>query len=103
LGAIVLAVKINYTGLGSNSRLNVISLIEDLASVLKNYSGKEMNIETELIVDADLDDLTLLGKGMLTIGVMREAEKLRREIQRLKEEIETLKNEKAELEFSSSP
>ncbi|RLG00566.1 MAG: hypothetical protein DRN49_02740 [Thaumarchaeota archaeon] len=103
MGAIVLAVKINYTGLGSNSRLNVISLIEDLASVLKNYSGKEMNIETELIVDADLDDLTLLGKGMLTIGVMREAEKLRREIQRLKEEIETLKNEKAELEFSSSP
>ena len=101
MGSIVLAVKINYTGLGSNSRLNVISLIEDLASVLKNYSGKEMNIETELIVDADLDDLTLLGKGMLTIGVMREAEKLRREIQRLKEELEKLENEKAE--FSSSP
>jgi len=91
LGSIVLAVKINYTGLGSNSRLNVISLIEDLASVLKNYSGREMNIETELIVDADLDDLTLLGKGVLAIGVMKDAERLRKEIEFLKSEKEKLK------------
>jgi len=94
LGSIVLAVKINYTGLGSNSRLNVISLIEDLASVLKNYSGREMNIEAELIVDADLDDLTLLGKGILAIGVVKEAEKLREEIEKLREEKEKLKQTK---------
>ena len=94
LGSIVLAVKISYTGLGSNSRINVISLIEDLASILKNYSGREMNIETELIVDADLDDLTLLGKGVLAIGVMKEAEKLKEEIRNLREEKEKLKQTK---------
>ena len=91
-----MAIKINYTGLGSNSRINVISLIEDLASVLKNYSGKEMNIETELIVDAALDDLTLLGKGILAIGVMKEAEKLRKEIEFLRSEKEKLKLKQTE-------
>jgi len=99
LGSIIIAIKANL--FGDNGVFKAISLLEKVGALLSQYADElGPNLSVEYILDADtttVKDMTMIGKSIIAIKALKDAEHLQQKINGLRDEVTKLEARKREL------